>query len=125
MSTWKPTEGMRLAEMLVQVLEVEAVAAGSKITPLFRHRMVEQIGKTIDSVMPAAAIANGHIDGSVEIDVFASNEAMDDAFDALVSRNAMETKAEKAASKANGAKKPGRRGRPSNAEKAARAAARA
>lgn len=48
MSTWQPSEGLTRAEMLVQILEVEARAAGSVITPVFRHRMVEMIAKTLD-----------------------------------------------------------------------------
>lgn len=48
MSTWKPSVGLAKAELLVGILEVEARAAGSVITPVFRHRMVEMIAKTLD-----------------------------------------------------------------------------
>lgn len=114
-SSWRPSEGMRRAEMLVQVLEAEAIAADAKITPLFRHRMVEQIGKAIDNAMPTQMpITNGHA------------EEIDEAFDTLIDQGLVEVvEPEPTPKPARGRPaKPGkRRGRPSNAEKAAIAAA--
>jgi len=62
-STWKPSEGLQRAELLVSVLEAEAPAAGAKITAVFRHRMVEQIARVID--MGAPSPANGLLHGQL------------------------------------------------------------
>lgn len=70
MSTWSPSRGLQQAEMLVQALEIEAVAAGAKITPVFRHRMVEQIAKLVDNATPDAPVnqlLNGQLRESKQI----------------------------------------------------------
>lgn len=61
-STWKPSEGLQRAELLVSVLEAEAPAAGAKITAVFRHRMVEQIARVIDMGAP---VTNGLLHGQL------------------------------------------------------------
>ncbi len=146
MSTWKPSEGLLLAEMLAAKFAAEAAAAGSKITPLFQHRMVEVMAKTFDGAMAGhdaierafddleaqglvERVPNGHDDEAVHAkDV----QEFHDYMDAKPKRTAEERasleemgvdlKAKKAAkgkpAKA-GAKK---RGRPSKAEIEARKA---
>lgn len=69
MSTWSPSRGLMQAEMLVQALEIEAVAAGAKITPVFRHRMVDQIAKLVDNATPDTGnqLLNGQLRESQQI----------------------------------------------------------
>jgi len=139
MSTWKPTEGLTKAEMLVQILEVEARAAGSVITPVFRHRLVEMIAKTLDGgVVGVLTVSkeqvhewvnragveravNGHDDESVH--------AMKDDVEfstGLPPRSAPKSAVQPKKAKAVKPEKAGKkRGRPSKAEMEARKAAQA
>lgn len=136
MSTWKPTEGMRRAELLVQVLETEAAAAESKISAVFRHRMVEQIGKVIDAALPppvtipdGTIFANGRIEnGGLHQTVMvpaAASRFDDEAIHADAPKAPPAAAPVKTAKPAKPGKKTGKRGRPSKAELAARAAAQA
>lgn len=123
MSDWVPSEGLKKSELLVQTLEVEARAAGSVITPVFRHRMVEMIAKTLDGGVVGSVFTNGHDaeaahakDGPVSP---VSEEEIRAGMETIAAGLEKTTKG----TKGKPAKKAGKRGRPSKAEIAARNAA--
>ncbi len=131
MSTWKPTEGLRLAEIVVGLLASEAPTADSVISGVFRHRMVEVISKTLEGAMAGRTMAeatvdaatapprhaNGHDDEAVHAQI------VDDVAErAAVAEMYSEPEKSKKIAKDKPAKKPGKRGRPSKAEIAAREA---
>lgn len=140
MSNWEPTEGLRVADTLVKILETEAPAAGSLITPMFRFRMMELISSTIDGAIMGRSVgeslrvpdgttfANGTLKNGV-IELHRDDEAVHSKIDpeeavefvtGLPPRAAEKpTKAPKGKPAKAGGKK---RGRPSKAELAARAA---
>ena len=146
MSSWKPSEGLTKAEMLVQILEVEARAAGSTITPVFRHRMVEMIAKTLDGgvvgVLTASAehrvtLQNGTYDGAFSphdvlnetvqhVNGPSLGQYLADQFSDMDGVTVADVGTGKTVKPAKAAKgkpaKKGKRGRPSKAELAARAA---
>lgn len=64
---WAPTAGMRRAHDLVERIAGEAGVAESVITPLFRHRMVELIGREIDDAVGAAPGSGVAIDDDVKL----------------------------------------------------------
>lgn len=140
MSTWKPTEGLRLAEIVVGLLASEAPTADSVISGVFRHRMVEVISKTLEGAMAGRTMAeatvdaatapprhaNGHDDEAVHAKAdlggyVAQQLAGMDGMTVVDVDTGKKVKPVKAA-KDKPAKKPGKRGRPSKAEIAAREA---
>ena len=133
MSTWKPSEGLSKSELLVQILEIEARAAGSVITPVFRHRMVEMIANVIDNSLPVSAAQTAR----AETHTWENRKAVlkttsnghhpedhidDEAVHAEPDEIMPEKKPAKAAKSGKTGKKTGKRGRPSKAELAARTA---
>lgn len=144
MSSWKPSEGLTKAEMLVQILEVEARAAGSVITPVFRHRMVEMIAKTLDGgVVGVMTVTKEQVYQWTNRDTLTGDVIASDATPTTGFTNGLYETADapvmgrvheadvpgeiqptpKKAKAAKPAKKPGKRGRPSKAEVEARKAA--
>ena len=54
--TWKPSEGLRLAEPVVQTLIENAATVGVYLTdPALRFRMVEVIAKALDEALEAGS----------------------------------------------------------------------
>ncbi len=64
---WRPTEGHKRAEDVVQMLELDAQATGHQFSPTFRWRMVQSITRAIDKALRdgaeqdalAAMVGNG------------------------------------------------------------------
>ncbi len=52
---WKPSEGLRRADLLAADIHCAIIETGGVITPLGRHHMVDVIAKAIDAALEASA----------------------------------------------------------------------